>query len=359
MYITCTPIVKQRRNNAQIICHGFGFDSLANEYKLVSVYRTSQKELNLIVFTLGTKSWRDVTAASTPISVHGLPITRVRAATGKDKQAIFCSNYGGGCLVWKITVGKGGGGGGGRGGGGAEGNNNEMEMLLLFNLHDEKFQFIQVQSKGTTGEEQKQSLFDYPHPLEFKGYPCIARIEKSSGNNGSDCYNPVRHHRHGSGSCCCCCKVHLYIFKDNVKQVWVKEESLDVCVKPLHHDEYWPIISHQAPDPCCFCFGSTTTPPTRIFSFSDQIFLYWFNGRHLQVFDLRSKKLQLASAYYAHDDGLFKTKMKEPSDTLDDSDDNIYCSSMDYQLHCQGENFLSLQSFVPEGVGRNIQVLKS
>ncbi|RZC87570.1 hypothetical protein C5167_036110 [Papaver somniferum] len=42
--------------------------------------------------------------------------------------------------------------------------------------------------------------------------------------------------------------------------------------------------------------------------------------------------------------------MKESAYISDDGDDNIYCSNMDYQLHCQGGNFLSLKSFIPDGV---------
>ncbi|KAI3856623.1 hypothetical protein MKW92_027323 [Papaver armeniacum] len=168
---------------ACIICHGFGFDHSANVYKLVSIFRTIEKELNIMVFTLGTKSWRNVTATTTPIS--GRPITKIRAPTGSDKSAIFgntSSSSGSGCLVWKIIT--------TLGGAGSDDiqhdnsnivNDSEVEMLLSFNLHDEKFQFIQLPAKSTTDEQQKHLHVDYPHLLEFKGSPCIARVEKYQG----------------------------------------------------------------------------------------------------------------------------------------------------------------------------------
>ncbi|XP_026408827.1 uncharacterized protein LOC113303957 [Papaver somniferum] len=334
---------------ACIICHGFGFDHSTNVYKLVSIFRTIEKELNIMVFTLGTKSWRNVTATTTPIS--GRPITKIRAPTGSDKSAIFCntsSSRGSGCLVWKIITTPGGAGSDNIQHDNSNAvNDSEMEMLLPFTLHDEKFQFIQLPAKSTTDEQQKHLHVDYPHLLEFKGSPCIARVEKISGN-GSD--YPHRccddHQGSSSRSCCCCCKVHLYILKDKVKQVWVKEESFDVRVTSSPE---WS--RKQAPDPCCFCFGSTTTaPPTRIFSFSDQILLYWFKGKSLQIYNLRSEKLQHVVPYNYREHVLFGDKMKEPRHIFISGDDDIYCSNMDYQLHCHEENFLSLQTFILEGV---------
>ncbi|RZC87571.1 hypothetical protein C5167_036109 [Papaver somniferum] len=154
--------------HASTICHGFGFDSLANEYKLVSVFRTSHKQLNILVFTLGTKSWRDITATSAHVAHDGQTISWIRASTSSDRSAVFCSS-GSECLVWKIitTI------------VGVEGAN-EMEMLLSFNIHDEKFQFIQLPSKGATDEQQQHLSVTYPRLLEFKGFPCIAYLEKNN-----------------------------------------------------------------------------------------------------------------------------------------------------------------------------------
>ncbi|XP_026423245.1 uncharacterized protein LOC113319187 [Papaver somniferum] len=159
-----------------------------------------------------------------PVSYHGHPIIRLKAATSSDKSAIFC-NSSSGCLVWKIVATMAREGGDEHNN--VNDNNNEMEieMLLLFNLHDEKFQFIRLPTKSPADEQQKQLLVDYPHLLEFKGYPCIASLEKGFGNGSDDyCHRRCRDH-HDSTSCC---KVHMYILKDNVKQVWVKQESLDV-----------------------------------------------------------------------------------------------------------------------------------
>ncbi|RZC44821.1 hypothetical protein C5167_037774 [Papaver somniferum] len=279
----------------------------SKEYKLVSVFRTSHQQLNIVVFTLGTKSWRNVTTTSTHVAYHGHPITWIRASTSSDRSAIFC-NTGNGCLVWKIitTI------GGGEGANGTENKNsdNQMEMLLSFNLHDEKFSFIQLPSKNTTDEQRNHLL---------KKHCTMEQVTVII-----DAY--------------------MTITIDKVKQAWVKEESFDVRV-----DSPCKLLVDLPPDPCCFCIGNTSTPPTRIFSFSDQILLYWFDGKHLQVYNLCSKKLTVVMPQHAVERDFFDGKMKAPSYACDDGD-NIYCSNMDYQLHCQGENFLSLQSFVPEGV---------
>ncbi|XP_026441095.1 uncharacterized protein LOC113340086 isoform X2 [Papaver somniferum] len=321
-------------------------DPSANEYKLVSIFCTPQKELNLLVFTLGTKSWRNVTATTTP--VLGRPVLKIRVPTGSDKSAIFCttSSSSSGYLVWKILVTLGGAGSHHIQPDNSNVVNNEIEMLLSFNLHDDKICFIQLPAKRTTEEQQKHLLVDYPHILEFMGSPCIARIEKRSGK-GSDYPHIFRDGHQGIGSsnscCCCCCKVHLYVLKDKVKQVWVKEESFEVCTNSTPN--------YVTPDPCCFCFGSTTTtPPTRIFSFSGQILLYWFNGKHLQVYNLHSQRLQLVVTADTIEDKIFWSKRKEPLHMNISGDDDIYCSSMDYQLQCHEENYLSLETFIPGGV---------
>ncbi|XP_026405222.1 putative F-box protein At2g02030 [Papaver somniferum] len=184
IYIFYPAIVGKCISDAYIICHGFGFDPSANKYKLVSIFGTTQKELNVVVFTLGTKSWRNITASTTSLSAHGgRPITKIRAPTGSDKSAILCTTSGsGGCLVWKMIATLGGAGSNHiQHDGGNAVNNNEMEMLLSFNLHDEKFQLIQLPAKSTTDEQQKHLFVDYPHLLGFKGSPCIARVEKNQG----------------------------------------------------------------------------------------------------------------------------------------------------------------------------------
>lgn len=44
--------------------------------------------------------------------------------------------------------------------------------------------------------------------------------------------------------------------------------------------------------------------------------------------------------------------MKEAPHIPDVGADKLCYPNMDYQLHCQGENFLSMQTFVPKGVTR-------
>ncbi|XP_026432037.1 uncharacterized protein LOC113329374 [Papaver somniferum] len=347
--------------NARTICHGFGFDSSTNKYKLVSFFSTAEKVLNAVVFTLGTKSWRDVTATIVPIL--GRPIRHLRVRTGRDKSAIFCTTSSNGCLVWKIIANL----------VEARSDNiehdysnmdgNELEMLLSFNLHDDKYQFIQLPAKRTTGEQQKHPLAvfprllelkgfpckhlhdDYPHLLEFKGSPCIARFEKLP-TKGSDDSHRSRDDHPSRTRCCCCSKVHLCLLKE---EGWVQEESFDVCV-----DSNLTWSRDLAPDPCCFCFDAI--PPTRIFSFSDQMFLYWFNGKHLQVYNLRSKKLQLVLPVHPKEADVFGAKRIEPqhiyycSDVFSWLDDDISFINQDFQLHCHEDNFVSLQTFIPEGV---------
>ncbi|RZC90524.1 hypothetical protein C5167_029657 [Papaver somniferum] len=316
-------------------------DEEAGEVPMAFVVRKSQSSID-------KTQVMDFISKHMPIS--GRHITKIRVPTGSDKSAIFCtsSSSSSGCLAWKVIVPLGGAGSNSIQHEDSNAvNNNEMEMLLSFNLHDEKFQFIQLPAKRTTDEQKKNLLVDYPHLLEFKGSPCIARIEKVSAN-GSDYSHRFRVDHQSISCCCCCCKVHLYRLKDNVNQVWVNEESFGVRINSTR--AWKGEVGHLAPEPCCFCFGSTTTPPTRICSFSDQILLYWFKDEYLQVYNLRSVKLQLVVPNYPKEDAIFGAKMKEPLHTFLSGEDDIYCSNLDYQLHCHVENFLAVQTFIPEGV---------
>ncbi|RZC91392.1 hypothetical protein C5167_027455 [Papaver somniferum] len=281
-------------------CHFFRFDTEMFKGKIFSVSFIQPK--------LGKASPEPASSAT----ALGRPVLKIRVPTGSDKSAIFCttSSSSSGYLVWKILVTLGGAGSHHIQPDNSNVVNNEIEMLLSFNLHDDKICFIQLPAKRTTEEQQKHLLVDYPHILEFMGSPCIARIEKRSGK-GSDYPHIFRDGHQGIGSsnscCCCCCKVHLYVLKDKVKQVWVKEESFEIL-------------------------------------------LYWFNGKHLQVYNLHSQRLQLVVTADTIEDKIFWSKRKEPLHMNISGDDDIYCSSMDYQLQCHEENYLSLETFIPGGV---------
>ncbi|OVA07090.1 F-box associated domain [Macleaya cordata] len=159
--------------------HGFGFDSLTKEYKVVCIV----KELECpLVYTLGTNSsWREITDPY-PLSI---PIRNRKYA----KSAVSCN----GALYWRCD--------------------NPL-LMLSFDLHDEKFQYIEVPVECDWTEHI------WVHYLEYKGYLCFARLEKFGSQN---------------------CKVHMHMLKDKIKQIWIKE----TFVVPFRCDHDTHIM--------CFC----------------------------------------------------------------------------------------------------------
>lgn len=331
------------------ICYGFGFDSLTNEYKIVyichSLDEDDKKEFKCMVFTLGTKLWRKVN-----LSTFIPPRSAIRASSTSCKAATFCAATGD--LCWRLLTST------------TEPpvtNGYETEMLLTFNLHHEKLQFIRpphecASSASTMATVEHKENRLYERLMEFKGLPCVPWLEKVIVNSDNIGCNHQHLHYHysqsNSSSCCCCAKLHLYVLKDKVKQVW-EEETLDIRI-PSSASSI--LLLPPSPPPCCCCFDSTTTPPTRMTSFSGQIFLYWFDGECLQLYNLQSKHLKVVklSCYDRKQRNILHSKMKGwlPDIGHDNdykSDDNIYCSQMDYQLHGLVENFLSLETFLPEG----------
>ncbi|XP_026454214.1 uncharacterized protein LOC113355547 isoform X1 [Papaver somniferum] len=103
-------------------------------------------------------------------------------------------------------------------------NNNEIEeMLLSFDIHNEKIEFIRLPTRQTTTVLTDRHLITLDHHLlEFNGYPCVARSEKILVNK------KYHHHRNRDSDndqgnfCCCIFKVHLYLLEDKVQQVWSK-----------------------------------------------------------------------------------------------------------------------------------------
>ncbi|XP_026380603.1 uncharacterized protein LOC113275339 [Papaver somniferum] len=308
------------------VCHGFGFDSLSQVYKVVAVFasKASHKFLCMVV-TLVTMSWRKITTTTfgmaPPPGSSPFPsrmLTRVSRTL--CRQATFC----GGDLFWR-TKNK------------VVNNDDKIEMLLSFDLHNEKIRFIRLPAECTpiTAPHERQDLV-VDHLLEFKGYPCIARSERRS--------NSIYHCGHccnyQTGFCCCCYKIHMYILKDKDKQVWTREETFDV----QNMDQ-----EGLLPPPLCRYFDtSDAMPPTRISTCSDQVFLYWFNGERLIFCNLQEKHLKVVECSRSYP-SIFRSKMNEDLERcIGGDDDNIYCPSMDYQLHAKVENIISLNTFIPK-----------
>ncbi|XP_026405750.1 uncharacterized protein LOC113301217 isoform X1 [Papaver somniferum] len=226
-------------------------------------------------------------------------------------------------------------------------NDDKTEMLLSFDIHNEKLHFIHLPIECTQVPMNEHQYVEVDHHLlEFKGYPCVARSEKIIINN--------RYHHHQCIAqrrfCRCCFKVHLYVLKNKLQQVWEKEESFDIQME-----------EGSLPVPfCCYCGttassttatdATTTIPPTRMLSFSDQVILYWFNGTYLVFYNLQMKHFEVVNCCNEENRAVFEVKMKGiPGRRRIGEDDRIYCPYMDYQLHAQVENILSLKTFIPEG----------
>ncbi|XP_026451330.1 putative F-box protein At3g52320 [Papaver somniferum] len=230
------------------LCHGFGFDSSLQEYKVVFVYTTTMNEekeekLVCMVITLGGEnSWREIVTStakiSSPPGFSPLPSRMVtRPSRSTRRSAALC----GGDMFWRITY--------------TSDNNDKSDMLLSFNIHNEKFRFIRLppeccltHTTTTTTIDEHQCLVVDHHLLEFQGGICVARTEMRS--NSSDCHLQHRnHHCKGQEKICCCgFKVHLYIMNDKVKQLWTKGKTFS-----------FPVKDGLLPDPFCNYFS--VTPP--------------------------------------------------------------------------------------------------
>lgn len=199
------------------------------------------------------------------------------------------------------------------------------EMLLSFNLHYEKIQFIRLPPQSTMNEHPCLVL---DHLLEFKGYPCVARSEKKMMLNNND-----QHCCKDKGSCSCC-KVHLYILKDKGKQVWIPSKTFDVRVQD--QGLLKSLLS------CYSGAISTTSPPARMSTVSDQVLLYWFNGEYLLFYNLETRHLEVVkgSPYHRH---IFQSKIAAIG-----SDDSTHHPCMDCLLQAQVENIVSLKTFIPD-----------
>ncbi|XP_026458132.1 uncharacterized protein LOC113358701 isoform X2 [Papaver somniferum] len=333
----------------QYLCHGFGFDSSTDEYKLVIIFTSKDIEEYFIsmVFTLGTRSWRksvtSVAQISPPPGCSPFPsrlVTR-RAAT-------LC----GGDLFWKITA---------KGAVEEEAtvvthnhteevrdNNNRIGMLLSFNIHKEKIQFVQLPAECnvTAPMPTTMNVVVEHHLLEHKGYPCVAQSEKAMA-----CCCPDGQSSFCCG--CCCFTVQLYLLQDKEKQVWIKGETFSVQVKDLG----------LLPAPFCCYFDTATTAaattaryPTRILSVSDQVLLHWFDGKCLKIYNLQTKHLDVVGSSSCSDElsGLLfdcKTCGFPPFNGIGNHGYSYHLYA-DCQLHVQAESILSLKTFIPAGETR-------
>ncbi|XP_026378337.1 F-box protein CPR1-like [Papaver somniferum] len=217
------------------LCHGFGFDSALQEYKAVFVYTNineEEEEFVCMVITLGGEdnSWRKIVTSTSRISpppgssaFPGRMFTR--ASTITRRSATLCGSG----FFWRITN--------------RASNNNDYDMLLSFDIHSEKINFIRLPTEcclthtmATTEIDKDEYLVVDHHLLEFQGDLCVARTEKIMISNSSDRHQQHRNHHRCKGSrkgtfCCCGFKVHLYIMNDKIKQVWTKGKTFDFPLK--------------------------------------------------------------------------------------------------------------------------------
>ncbi|XP_026445010.1 uncharacterized protein LOC113345447 isoform X2 [Papaver somniferum] len=338
-YITPTT---QGGDNCTYLCHGFGFDSTSQEYKAVLIFTNSttagdQEFVCMVVALGGTNSWRKIIISADQMS----PSSPDRTTTSKAnrRSATLC---GGGHLFWRVTN--------------STAYNDDVstiDMLLSFDIHTEKIQFIPLPTEcrltpmTTTTRDEHQCLEVDHHLLEFKGYLCVARSEKIMISSNGHHHHHLGYSCNGLRSTLCCCsfKVQLYILKDKVKQVWTKGETYDLQIKEE---------GLQLPAPfCCYRDSTTTSPPTRISSFSDQLLLYWFDGKCLMFYNLQRKQFKVLDRPSSR--AIFETKKKNGATSGCSNignDDNFHFPYMDYQLHAQPENMLSLKTFIAGGETR-------
>ncbi|XP_026377851.1 uncharacterized protein LOC113272179 [Papaver somniferum] len=352
LIFTClTPEIGGVGGSLEYLCHGFGFDSSSQEYKVVVTYTTSTADNGqgfiCMVVTLGATSWRKIVISTSEISpppgcspFPSQMVTRMWKDT--HRSATICA----GDLLWRITN--------------TANDGYKTEMLLLFDIHNEKIQFLQLPTECTSlvpTMNENDCLEIGHHLLEFKGYPCVARSEKIMITERvipDNEYTEFHYFRF---------KVHLYILKDRFQQIWVEDETFDVRMKEERKYEFQDPFSRYFD----FSFGNNiSTHPTCILGFSDQVILYWFDGGCLIFYNLLMKHYNVVKGNRScieQNRDIFEAKMvgitpdTEPEiDGYDidilfpvDGYGDIHCPCIDYQLHAQVENIISLKTFIPEG----------
>ncbi|KAI3880843.1 hypothetical protein MKW92_043461, partial [Papaver armeniacum] len=237
-------IQKQRFSSVQNCL--FGYDVLGKEYKLVCINNyydgaSVDKFYNTcIILTLGStgaQSWKE---SKHPMKHKGFPLNHKYLPPGR------CID---GALFWMTIL--------------------DKAVLFSFDLHEEKFQEIKLP------EDLDQT--DYDNQLEYKRCFCCATIIKESNTRSG--------------------VVELYILKDRIKQIWVKENitfDLPTTVRDL------PPFSLSRDYKCTATFSLSKDGITsiRIIEFGGRMHLYWRKSlqhkRRSQIFqfyDLDLKKL--------------------------------------------------------------------
>ncbi|XP_026454691.1 uncharacterized protein LOC113355922 [Papaver somniferum] len=293
-----------------------------------------------MVVTLGGRSWRKIVTSTCDISPppgHSpVPSKMVTTMWRDDRRySTTCGND----LLWMVTN-----------TGSDDGNKNQM--LLSFDVHNEKIQFIRLPPEYNpliSTFERDGSLEIAYHLLEFKGYPCVARSERVLKYKID---NPGSNYRR---FCSYDIEVNLYILEDKIRQTWIEEKTCNVGLKDgsvspasLYRNPFMRYFSSTISD-------NQVSPPTRMFSFSDRVILYWFDGGCLIFYDLEMKHHNLVQGIESHNvrtGDVFEAKMVEIrpdtafGEDIDDSECDCPCT--DYQLHVQAENVISLKTFIPK-----------
>ncbi|KAI3900206.1 hypothetical protein MKW92_042466 [Papaver armeniacum] len=234
-----------------LMSRGFGFDSLNNEYKLVLIVFIRKTRCRQgFVYTYGTKSsWKQI----------NLPKQKATSL-----QGTFIPYGGGGALFW-MTL--------------------DPGIILQFDLHQDKFQYIRIPLERNECPANKNHF----RMFEYKGFLGVAILLWRTNTTTT------------------LEKVRLKIYKDN--QVWVNE-TFDVSP-----------------------FSIPFTAGFRFFGFSDQVLLHWMDPDCFQFFNLHSKCLKVVRKFAS---GIHENIL--PQRARDE----------DYWLIQEVQNISSLTTLLPE-----------
>ncbi|RZC84276.1 hypothetical protein C5167_047063 [Papaver somniferum] len=241
----------------KLISSGFGFDSINNEFKLVIIiFRRETNSPKCLLFTFGIKSsWTEVRSPNCGLS---------RTSTSAT-FASYGAAAGGEALFWRTT---------------------DPQVSLLFDLHEEKLQYIRIPVERDADTRMfEHNGFLVAAVLEMKSPPVV-------GINTTTLE-----------------KVHFKIlkaYKDD--QVWDKE-TIDLSTYSIRFSDNF-----------------------RFVSFSDQILMYWANPESFQFFNVHRKCLKVVKNIVS---GTSKTRLPRAA------------GAKHYWLNCEVENICSLKTLLP------------